>query len=304
MTLAREAHENNIVLGAGELWLDELDGNLALQGERYLGDTVGATLTVNSERTTIASGDGAVSRDLADVTRSISRVLNITLHDSSLDNWELFVLGIKASRSVAPTRVTGASAWKLANAQQGRSYQIGAGPALPGGVGAVTDTPASNMMLGDHDAGDLSVIVTNDAAAPASANEIARASNYTIDKAAGRIDILPGAPDIANGTDIFIHYQPASAPGSDTAATAAKSVLSADVDQGAKTIRAAVRYIEDPAAGTGRHVFARKCTVVPNGEAALKSRETEQQFQLQCVVLDPPTEPDGTKYPALSIYTA
>jgi len=93
MSAATEKHTDNIVIGAGEIFLDLLDADDGATGERYLGDGVGASLTVTTERTQVFSGTGPVARKLADVVLSITRTLSITLHDMSHENIALFVGG-------------------------------------------------------------------------------------------------------------------------------------------------------------------------------------------------------------------
>lgn len=48
-----------------------------------------------------------------------------------------------------------------------------------------------------------------------------------------------------------------------------------------------MHYIEDPAAGEGRHFYARRCKVGAGGEMALKSRDTEQQITISAETLLP-----------------
>ena len=133
-----------------------------------------------------------------------------------------------------------------------------------------------------HDAGNLSVIVTSAAATPDSSNTITRSMNYQVDKAAGRLYIEDAAPDITAGTTYYVHYQPAAS--GDTALTVARTVAQAKTDAAVRRITCALRYIEDAAAGRGRNVYVRKCSLVPGGETSLKSREAEQQMQFTATV--------------------
>lgn len=289
MTLAATDHENNVVLGAGEVFIDILDDDDNLTGERYLGDAVSATINVTTERTTIQSGTGRVAKVLVDVPRSISRSVGFTVRDMSVENWSLFLIADEAEKSVATARVTGANAYKITKAKRGRWYQLGSGPDMPSGVGPVTDKTADTKTAGAHDAGNLAVIVTSAAAAPASGNEVARAANYEVDKQSGRIRILDEATDIdagGSGTDIWVHYQPASE--GDTALTAARKFKTAQTSRTPKAVVCALRYIEDPSSGDGRNVFVRKCSLVPGGEMALVSRDTEQQASFTGTEQDPP----------------
>ena len=275
MTVARTEHKSNIVLGNGEIYIDVLDAEGNIQGERYFGDSVGATIAVTTERTTIQSGDGAVARDLEDIVRSVSREMGFTVHNSSLPNWALFLIGEDVDEiTIAAARVAGSSAWPF-KAKKGRSFQIGATDANPSGAGAVKDATAGGKTAGAHDAGANAVIVTSAAAAPSSGNTISRADNYMVDAATGRLFVLPGASGLADGTTYYVQYAP----------SAAKKIPRARALGSPSQITCALRYIEDdPAAGKGRHVYIRKCNLVPGGEAQLKSRDTEQQMAFTATV--------------------
>lgn len=268
MTIARDSHTNNIVIGAGEVYFDEEDAAGNLTGERYLGDSIAATIGATSERTTILSGDGAVAERLVDAVRSIDRTIGFTLHDMSLENWDLFIFGagVSDSAAVQAARVAGANAWAIAAPRADRWYQIGATPENPAGVGAVKDTTADGKNPGVHDAGADAVIITTEAAAPAAGNTVPR-GDYELDWEAGRIRVLK-AP--AAGTGWYVHYKPEKA----LAAGARRIARTGTIRQR----RGAVRYIETPASGKGRNVYARRVVLGPAGEATLKSRDTEQQL--------------------------
>ena len=54
-----------------------------------------------------------------------------------------------------------------------------------------------------------------------------------------------------------------------------------------RQIQGAFRYVEDAMKGAGRDFYARLCRWAPAGEAALKSRQGEQQLTLQIEVQEP-----------------
>ena len=56
MSAAIDRHANNVVIGAGEFYIDLYDADDKLTGERYAGDTVAASLTVTTERATVVFG--------------------------------------------------------------------------------------------------------------------------------------------------------------------------------------------------------------------------------------------------------
>ena len=277
MTAATDNHEDNILIGSGELFIDVLDSAGERTGERYLGDAVGATLSVASERVQVFSGSGPVARQIVNKVRSLTRTLAMTLHDMSLENMALFVGApdpvAEADKAV---RVEGAGAEKI-GARKGRWYQLGVSDARPAGVRAVKDEKAGGAAAtGAHNDGADAVIVTTAAAAPAAGNTLARAANYAVDKDRGRIFIKDDAPDLPADGVIYAHYKPvAAADRKQVAATALREV------------RAAVRYIKDTQTGRGRNIYAPLCSVSAGGEMALMSRENEQQLRISCEILDP-----------------
>ena len=273
MAVASEQHVNNIVVGAGEIFLDLLDADGNLQGERYLGDSVGMTLSITTERTTVWSGDGPVAVKLEDSVRTVERALGFVLHDASPENLALFALADMPAADIddGAVRVTGAAAYKIEDVVKGRWYQLGATAAAPWGVRAI-------------EAGAAGAVVTTAAAAPSQSNTIAAAA-YVVDAPNARIFFKPSAAAPADGDDVWVHYTPAGAEGPVIRTSASK-----------REVLAALRYIEDPSAGKGRNVYARRVSVAPSGEAALKSRDTEVQMQFSGVVLEP-----GGGVPALVI---
>ena len=271
MTQALSTHKTNTVLGNGEIFFDRQDENGQYTGERYLGDSVGATLSVTTERTTIQSGDGAIAQDLVDIPRSVSREMGFTVRDSSLANWALFLIGDDEAVTVAATQAK--STFPLV--KKGTWIQLGQSAANPGGVGAVgaaSDDPAS---------GKTSVKSSADSSSAAA--KTAQSGNYSLDAASGRLTALKDLYKVE------VTYTPVAVDRRRAKATTA-----------ARSLTGALRYIEDnPAAGKGRSVYIRKCNLVPGGELALKSRETEQQMAFTAAIQDPTD--DSTKYPAVAI---
>lgn len=263
----RDQHTSNIVVGAGELYIDLLDSDGNLTGERYLGDSIGAALSIATERASIFSGDGPVAQELVNIARNVTRSMTLTLHDMSPENQALFIVGETEAASLAATAVTD----EELTVKRGRWYQLGQTAANP--LGAWAGATLGNTKP-----------VTDDANTPV---EIAKAKNWEFDADTGRLYILPNATGIADGDVIKVDYTPKAAT-----ATAAKS-------GDAKTVLAAIRYLEDAAEGEGRHIYARRCSIAPGGESALKSagRDTEQQLTLTASIQE--SKVSGT--PALLI---
>ena len=220
-------HTDNIVIGAGRLYADLLiDGKYT--GERYLGDSPGAALSVTTERTQVFSADGPVAEKLADIVRSVTRSVTLTLHDMSAANLALFVSGEAAS--VAAVAADAAVVDEALTVNPGRWYQLGATKAKPGGAGAVSAIAADT------------VVTSKDAATTYDADD-----DYTLDAARGRLHIVAGG-DIADGAELKVDYKTKKQPARDTVKTgAAKQVQGGHPlrrgrgqGQGAERLRAAL----------------------------------------------------------------
>ena len=256
MSATTKKHTDNIVIGAGELYIDLLDGDDGTAGERYLGDGVGASLSVTTERVQVFSGTGPVARKLVDAVRSINRSMSITLHDMSHDNLALFVGATEVEDITdAVNQVTN----EALAVRKGRWYQLGVKTDKPTGIGAIDATAAKTVVTDT----DESSPTTYDAG-----------DDYTVDAERGRLYIVPGG-DIADGAAILVDYTPVAA--------IRKLVKTGDL----KDIRAALRYIETPVAGKGRDYYAPLCSIGASGEIGLMNRDSEQQIQLTAEILEP-----------------
>ena len=284
MSAISDRHSDNILLGSGHLFIDVLSADGARTGERYLGDAVGATLAVESERVQVFSGSGPVARQLVNKVRSLTRRLSATLHDVSMENLALFVGAGDAvgAETDAADRIDDGDAEAL-TVRKERWYQLGVSAARPAGLRAVAvGTPTWTPGDGTLNDADNAVIVTTGAVAPNSGagtgtkNILAPGTDYAVDAASGRIYIVPGG-GIADDATIYVHYTPVAAAARPQVATPATP----------QDVRAAVRYIEETATGRGRNLYAPLCSVAASGELALMSRETEQQIQIAAEILEP-----------------
>lgn len=268
MTTARTQHTTNTVLGNGELYVDLFEDGAPTGAERYLGDSVAATISVTSERTTIQSGDGAVAQDLVDIVRSVSRSMGMTLRDSSLANWALFLIGETDSEAVAANEASTV----IAGMKVDRWYQLGQSADNPSGPGEINEVVKGKVKIG--------------------ASGAARAAISDEDYVKLEFDLkLARVRLTAAGSGSNVDFEFAYTP------SAARTVKQAKATTQASQLTCALRYIEDdPAAGSGRNVYIRKCNLVPGGESALKSRDTEHQLAFTATVQDP-----GDGYPAIVI---
>ena len=266
MTMARDGHTDNILIGAGELYLERYASGAAQPsgGERYLGDSVSAAIAVTTQRARVDSGDGPIARPLVDIVRSVERTLTFTLHDASVDNFGLYIMDDGAA--TADTAVKVAAAHVVGPLDIGAWYQIGASAALPGGLGKLktnTDITVKKSTNGQG-GGDAAVAGTD----------------YELDPEAGRIRTI-------HSSATYLHLPEITA-----AALRERTKASSRASQ----IVCALRYIEDSRAGYGRNIYIRKCVLGPTGSAALKSPDTEQRFEFTAVAGAP-----GGDWPQIAI---
>ena len=261
MTSARDNHPNNIVIGAGEIFIDELDSSGNPTGERYLGDTTSATLNVQEEVATIFSGDGPKPQMLAEAVTSRSHQMTVVMHDMSIDNLALLIGGEVDTQSDTATAVVDEV---IESAKQGRWYQLGTSKANPAGIGAI----ATTGLVVTNDGGTTTYVLDTD---------------YQADPDHGRIYIMDSGS--IDDSKLKVDYTPVAA--------SYERVKSADdLD-----LEYACRYIEYAASGTGRNVFFLRAKITVSGETALKGdRSTEQQATITISSL----RPDGGM-PAVTI---
>ncbi len=285
-----DKRSDNIVIGAGEVYLDLHEGG-ASTGERYLGDAVGAALEITTEETTVFSGSGPVARELARIARSVTRTVTLTLHDLSLENLALFAVG-EMRRLNAAAPVSG----EPAVLRPGRWHQLGGAdrPAGVLGLPSPADKAAAIAAVTVSTTAQTSVTATQAIAAEqfaAGAGETEQKGQYIVDYDRARIYWLP--PDhplyaakagVVDGTDVALDYTP------DDGAR--------DQVQGAlRQVIGGFRYIEDAAEGRGRNIYAPRCSIQPaGGLTLLDGRSSEQQIRLAVSMLEP-----GGGRPALYI---
>jgi len=246
MSLAREHHDNHVVVGAGELYLIGPEG-----GERYLGESVSASVAVSTEYITIESADGPVAERLVHQPVSVTRRIDLALRDMTADNLALYILGEAGTDAQTAAEV---SEEAIDNPRAGVWYQLGTGRQRPEGVWGID--PAVTVATKKGTA----------------AKQPLAGANFAVDAQNGRIMFrtLTGSPDKA-----LVTYTPLAGS------------LRRAVSSGVQVREFGLRYIEQASVGTGKRIFAPRCTIGPNGQMALKSRTTEQQLPLQVEILEP-----------------
>ena len=282
---------DNILIGAGEVYIDLVGDNGTATGERYLGDSVSAAMEIATEETTVFSGSGPVAVELARIARSVTRTATLTLHDISLENLALFAVGTMRQLDAAAA-VSG----ETAVLRPDRWHQLGG-----------LDRPAGALRLArpaNRAAAVAAVTVTTKANQPvtavqgiaagrfgAGATETEQKGQYAVDYARARIYWLPAGHELYEakvgveaGAEVGIDYTPDDA---------ARPQLQGTLRQ----VIGAFRYIEDAAEGRGRNIYAPRCSIQPAGPLTLlDGRSSEQQIRLAVSMLEP-----GGGRPALYI---
>ena len=268
MTEARKRHTNNIVIGAGEVFLALLTDAEAPTGERYVGDSAGVTMTTNSEENTVVSGDGSNPTDLTSVVSNITRSFSLTLQDISVENLALFVLGDAGAQSDvagdAVARLDGAMTVK-----QGHWYQLGRTAGKPAGVASVTE---AGFSIHSTSAGAGGTLYTKTTYHPN--GEIDQVGDYTLDHKGGRFFVEPGKR-IADDATVYVAFTPVVQSRKNVTVT------------GKKQIKAAFRYIERASAGEGRNIYVPVAAIRPSGDMSLKDRDNAESISLEVQVLQP-----------------
>ncbi len=259
MTLGAVAqHKNNLEIGAGAWFIDELDESGERTGERFVGDSDGGTLNIEVEEVLKMSGTGAVAKELLRAPISVSRAFNLTLNDMSMENLRILALGdaVSDSPAIAATAVR----QEEVKVKKGRWYQLGQTKARPGGVPAVTSTIFTiKPALGTSE--------------PWTSGE-----DFVLDKEAGRFYVVPGG-DIPDDVNVYVDYMPVAQ------AAGARKIVSTSSP---RAFLAALRYVEDAdSQGQGRNFYAPRCSIIPSDALTIQSREAIQSLNIVCRILDP-----------------
>ena len=273
MSQAPNRKTNNIVIGAGECFIDILTSAEATQGERYLGDSASGTLRVESEETTVVAGDGATPRTLAQAVTNITRTFEVNLQDVSPENLMLFVLGTDGEQRDTASAVARTDAAAALAVKPGHWYQLGVSASKPAGVGSVKKTPFNVYSATSGGTTYTGTTFHSD-------GRVDAVGDYTLDHKAGRLYIEPNKR-ITAGT-VYVAYTP-------EAQTLKTVTVSAR-----KQIKAAFRYVENAVQGNGYNFYAPVTIIRPGGDMALKDRTAAQSLTLNIEVLQPA---DGAKSP-------
>ncbi len=247
-----EDHGHQIVLGAGEVYI----ARTGAPGERYVGDTPGASLSVELEETTIFASDGPqTDRRLLDIQKP-RRTFNVTLQDISAANVALWLSG---TESTTPGSAVSDELYPAVAV--GYWYQFGGGAGVP----AVAASAAVSGKAGKSGSSAISHIDP--------VGSIQSDTEIAVDYEKGRFKVLKKTAlgKDADSGPIRLSYTP---------------VARSRVVSGIDAVYGAVRYLERAATAgaSGRNVYIPRARIVASGQWELKSREQPQRMELSCEV--------------------
>jgi hypothetical protein len=243
--MALNERTQNYVLGAGKIYFAP-EGS---EAERYLGDSPGISLTVESESIEVYDSDGPTAEKIVDHPTKVTRKVSLSVRDVNKENLALFLGGDSSTHTQTSSSVTGESINGAAALAADRTYQLGVASGNPVGVRGMT-----------------SVTITK------GATTYVLDTDYELDAALGRIRVLSGGA-LVGTTAVLANY-------TRTANTRTRAESSDTVG-----VRGKLTFIADNSSGDNRDLVAPLCVLKPSGEFALKSRDTIQEMSFECELL-------------------
>lgn len=274
----RTQHKENTLLGAGECYIALFGADGTYEAERYLGDSPGASMSVETGEIDVDSSDGPAGKSLLRAVTYRKYTFSLTLGDISPENLQLFTGGTLEDQN----RVVAAVTDETHKVQADRWVQLGQSSSMPDG-NRLGDTATVTIYSGDTKA--VAIAGSGGAAPTVVYSGKPTAAEILVERKTGRLYIPRGS----NFDDkwVSVDYTPAT--------PAAKRVKVRET----KALNGAFRYVEhdDPqGVAKPRNYYARLCSIKGDGQNDLKSRERPQRLALMVGVMDP-----GGDYPLLSI---
>ena len=256
-------HKPIVIFGAGAFFIDRYTRGEASGAERYLGDTVAGSISATVERTTVYSGDGAVATKLVDRVRQIDRTLSVTPQDATLDNMALFLMASRPAAVAAQNQGTKTTTWDIPADVTDRDYfQFRT-------AGTALAAQTSFTVAADATFTFVPALASGDTNTP---------PDYEFDRDTGRLRLMAGGIKKAAGKTLRLTINK----------VASAAFERVEVGSDVSPVYCAVRYIEHGVEGEeGRNLYIPRASVAPNGEVALKGRDTPQQFPLTLSIEEP-----------------
>lgn len=240
--------ENNYTLGRGELYFARRDPATGrLGGERYIGNTTEFNLTAEEEKLEHFSSDRGIRVKDASVTLQVNYTGTITTDNIDPKNVALFFLGDSESLTIAQATVTAEQiGFTGTGVEKGMFYQIGVSGTNPSGARGII-YPGTGPTA-------FALTVQGGGAA------LVAGTDYVLNAALGRIEILETSPNIDDGDVLLATYT--------VAASTRKRIIS-----GSTAIEGQLRYVAFNPRGKQIDYVMPSTTLSPNGDFPLKSDE-------------------------------
>lgn len=242
-------HSRDVTIGAGRIFLADLDASGQPGPFRYVGDSEGFSLSVSTTQVDTYTGDGPVAAKMTSKTVQIDNNFSMNLNEVSDDNLALGLLGLTQDRSQASVSTFSLS---ISSAELGVYYNLGASSSNPAGHKDITSVVVDDGATTTYTLGD----------------------DYEVKADTGEVFIKEGGA-ISAGDAIVIECG--------VPAKTYKQAVSSENGVGQK----ALRYEEDASKGTARDVHVPLCDVRPEGSIDFKSRDNIQMVPLQIEALVP-----------------
>lgn len=248
--MANKFEKSEYVIPRGRVFFDPIDDADQITGERHFGNCPTVTLSISTEKAPHYSAEVGPGVKDADRVVRIDRTGKITCDNMSIDNRAMFISGDKSTT----TQEAGSVAAEPLKVIPGRFYQLGRTDANPAGARNVS-----------------AVVVTPEAGG----DPFELGTDYTIDAALGRLQILAGG-GIPAGPIKVAYTKPAATW---------QTIKSSE-----KTLRrGALRVISNIADGEQSDTYMPLVTLTPTGDLSLVTSDdayTSMEFDVE--VLTPP----------------
>lgn len=230
--------QNEYHIPRGRVYFDPENPNTGeLTGESAFGNCPGFTISIETEKAEHFSSESGLRQKDASTTIEVSRTATLTVDNVSVDNLARYLSGTVETVTQSADPVTGETITVLKD----RIYQLGRTAQNPAGARNLTGVVVKN------NAGDVTYTANTD---------------YTLDLALGRLQILPGG-SIADNAVIKVDY---SKP-----ATTWRRIKTGAIAE----LAGAIRVIADNAQGANRDWYMPKVNLTPSGELPVVQEGTE-----------------------------
>jgi hypothetical protein len=240
------AEAMNYTLGRGKIYFARFaPGTETPLHERYFGNTPEFSATFETERLDHFSSDAGIREKDDSVMLQVNRTGALTTDHISPENIAFFFFGSSEALTVSQATVTdeavGVDGFGVV---PGMFYQLGTTTLNPSGARGIIYPGTAGTTF----------------ALKKGATTLVHGTDYVLNAALGRVEILETSPTVVEGDELTATYT--------VAASTRTRIIS-----GSAPIVGALRFISDNPKGTNYDYFFPKVEISPNGDYALKGEE-------------------------------